>query len=412
MAIPQELGNLTRLETLEVNLYNSMYASSLSMLFRLTSLKRLVLNSVDLSEATDWLQVVSNLPHLEHLDLSECSLPNVRRDSQLDVNSSKSLAYLDLSYNNLESLSSWSWIFNHSSLISLFISNNQLKGSIPNRFREMHSLAHLDLSHNRLEGRLPSFLGGCCGLRSLDVSQNHHLQGDLSSIFRSLACANESLTTLFMQRNLFKGSRPDFSMFSSLSKLRLHSNRLNGSLPSCFTRPSSLVIFDVHNNQLTGPIPDLSVFRSLKVLQIQNNKLNGSVHPGLGQLSMLLHLDISSNSLKGDLGISHLANLSSLLYFDISLNSLTLNVGSSWVPPFHLDTIALASCGLGSRFPDGFGRKLIILNRICQIRGFRDTIPLWFWNLSSIASYIILSHNRLHGKLPLISHLCLTRILP
>ncbi|XP_074318018.1 receptor-like protein EIX1 [Silene latifolia] len=398
--IPQELRNLTRLETLEVTLYNSMYASSLSMLSRLTSLKRLVLNSVSLSKATDWLQVVSNLPHLEHLDLSGCSLPNVIRHSQLNANSSKSLAYLDLSYNYLESSPSWSWIFNHSSLISLFISNNHLNGSIPNRLRGMRSLSHLDLSHNKLEGRLPSSLGGCCRLCSLDVSQNHRLQGDLSSIFRSLACAKESLTTLSMHRNLFSGSLPDFTLFFRLSKLSVHSNRLNGSLPSSFKRPLSLSIFDVHNNQLTGPIPDLSVFRSLKVLQLQKNRLNGSVHPSLGQLSLLRHLDISSNSLEGNLSISHLANLSSLRYFDISFNSLTLDVGSSWAPPFHLDAIGLASCGLGSRFP-GWLRTQTDYSRLdLSNTGISDTIPFWFWNLSSAATFIILSHNRLHGELP------------
>ncbi|XP_074318017.1 receptor-like protein EIX2 [Silene latifolia] len=397
--IPQELGNITRLETLEVNLYNTMYASSLSMLSRLTSLKRLVLNSVSLSKATDWLQVVSNLPHLEHLDLSGCSLPNVIRHSQLNANSSKSLAYLDLSDNYLESSSSWSWIFNHRSLISFFISNNQLTGPIPNSFRGMTSLSHPDLSYNRLEGHLPSSLGGLCGLRSLDVSQNR-LQGDLMSIFWSLSCANESLTTLSMDNNLFSGSLPDFTKFSSLSKLILHSNKLNGSLPSYFWRPSSLAIFDVHNNQLTGPIPDLSAFMSLKVLQLQNNKLNGSVHPGLGQLLMLRHLDISSNSLKGDLGISHLANLSNLRYFDISLNSLTLNVGSSWVPPFNLDTIALASCGLGSRFPEWLRTQTKYSRLDLSNTGISDTIPFWFWNLSFGTTFISLSHNRLHGELP------------
>ncbi|XP_074318020.1 receptor-like protein EIX2 [Silene latifolia] len=398
--IPQELRNLTRLETLEVNVYNSMYASSLSMLSRLTSLKRLVLNGVSLSKATDWLQVVSNLPHLKHLDLSLCGLPNVIRHSQLNANSSKSLAYINLSYNYLESSPSWYWIFNHSSLISLFISNNQLNGSIPNRFREMHSLSDLDLSQNSLEGPFPSSLGGCCHLGSLDVSLNHRVQGDISSIFLSLTCANESLTVISLHKNLFSGSLPDFTMFFRLNKLSVHSNRLNGSLPSYFTRPSSLSIFDVHNNQLTGPIPDLSVFRSLKVLQLQNNRLNGSVHLSLGQLSLLRHLDISSNSLEGNLNISHLANLSSLSYFDISFNSLTLDVGSSWVPPFHLDTISLASCGVGSRFPEWLRTQIYYSRLDLSNTGISDTIPFWFWNISSSATYIILSHNRLHGKLP------------
>ncbi|XP_074319740.1 receptor-like protein EIX2 [Silene latifolia] len=115
---------------------------------------------------------------------------------------------------------------------------------------------------------------------------------------------------------------------------------------------------------------------------------------------MLRHLDISSNSLKGDLGISHLANLSSLRYFDISLNSLTLSVGSSWVPPFHLDTIGLASCGLGSRFPEWLRTQTNYSRLDLSNTGISDTIPFWFWNLSSAATFIILSHNRLHGKLP------------
>ncbi|KAK9672555.1 hypothetical protein RND81_12G108200 [Saponaria officinalis] len=399
IAIPMELGNLTRLETFEVY---GLYANTLRMLSRLTSLKRLVLSSVSLNEATDWLHVVSNLPRLEHLDLSNCYLPSAIYHSRHGVNSSKSLAYLDLSSNNLDA-SSWSWIFNHSSLNSLLISNNQLAGSIPNNFKRMTSLSHLDLSYNRLDGQLPSSLLGLCGLRNLDVSQNRRLQGDLSRIFWSLSCAKESLTVLSLQRNLFSGSLPDLTMFSRLSKLTLHSNRLNGSLPSYANRStmaSSLTVFDVHNNQLTGSVPDLSAFGSLKVLKLQNNKLNGSVHPGLGQLSRLRHLDVSSNSLKGNLGISHFANLSSLRYFDISFNSLTMNIGYSWVPPFRLETIGLASCNVGSRFPEWLRTQTNYSRLDLSNSGISDTVPFWFWNLSSVATFISLSRNRLHGKLP------------
>ncbi|KAK9672543.1 hypothetical protein RND81_12G107100 [Saponaria officinalis] len=405
IAIPMELGNLTRLETFEVNSYsNTMYANTLKMFSRLSSLKRLVLSSVFLKEATDWLNVVSNLSHLEHLDLSFCRLPRAIYHSQRGVNSSKSLSYLDFSFNNLDASSSWSWILNHSSLNSLLISHNQLAGSIPNNFKRMTSLSHLDLSYNRLDGQLPSSLLGLCGLRNLDVSQNRRLQGDLSRIFQSLSCAKESLTVLSLQRNLFSGLLPDLTMFSRLSKLTLHSNRLNGSLPSYANRStmaSSLTVFDVHNNQLTGSVPDLSALRSLRVLKLQNNKLNGSVHPGLGQLSRLKHLDVSSNSLKGDLGISHFANLSSLRYFDISFNSLTMNIGCSWVPPFRLETIGLASCNVGSRFPEWLRTQTNYSRLDLSNSGISDTVPFWFWNLSSVATFISLSRNRLHGKLPM-----------
>ncbi|XP_021726836.1 LRR receptor-like serine/threonine-protein kinase FLS2 [Chenopodium quinoa] len=262
----------------------------------------------------------------------------------------------------------------------------------------MTSLSHLDLSGNILEGDLSSTFREMTSLSHLDLSGNI-LEGDLSSIFQSLSCSNKSLMFLSLESNNLTGSLPDFTKFHSLTKLNLASNKLNGSFPSTFERRSNLVTLSLQENQLTGSVPDLSIFRSLRVLQLQNNQLNGTIHAGLGQLSRLEQLDISSNSLKGEISVSHLLNLSRLHHLDMSFNSLSFNVGSSWVPPFRLDTVGLASCRLGSRFPEWLRTQTNYVSLDMSHAGISDTIPFWFWNLSSRATFINLSHNKLRGEL-------------
>ena len=205
---------------------------------------------------------------------------------------------------------------------------------------------------------------------------------------------------LYLHMNNFSGLVPDFTIFSSLRELNLSTNKLSGSLPSNFERLSNLVILNLDHNQLTGSVLDLSRFRSLELLNLQNNQLNGTLHVSLGQLSRLSYLDISSNSLKGEIGVLYLSNLSRLRYLDMSFNSLSFNVGSSWMPSFKLDTIGLAFCRLGPRFPNWLRTQSNYSNLDISYAGIYDTIPFWFWNLSTIPNFISLSHNNLHGNLP------------
>lgn len=408
-AIPPQLGNLTRLQSLEIcqsdtayyedKPHKGLYARNLEWLSQLTSLKHLVLCNIDLSRAKDWIHVVNKLPSLTYIDLHNSHLPNSIPSHLSSSNSSKSLAFVDLSGNHLESSSLWTLLFNHSYIVELYLSSIQLRGPIPNGLGSMISLSHLDLSCNQFERGFSNSFKGLCSLQSMDLSQNK-LTGDLLSIFQSLSCAKKSLTSLALQHNLLSGSVPDITEFSSLRKLILHSNRLDGSLPSAFRTTSDLLILNLQDNQLTGSVPDLSVFTSLQVLHLQNNRLNGGIHLGLGQLSSLEKLDLSSNSLKGQIFAGHLSNLSRLYYLDLSFNLLWFNVSSDWVPPFRLRTIGLASCKLGPHFPEWLRTQIDYSKLDMSSAGISDTIPLWFWNLSSGATFIGLSHNELLGMLP------------
>jgi EIX receptor 1/2 len=154
------------------------------------------------------IDVVSNLPSLIHLDLHNSRLAYVFPRNLSSVNSSKSLAFVDLAYTHLKSSMIWTWLSNHSSsLVELYLNANELTGLVPYSLRNMTSLTRLDLSSNQLEGEIQHSVRGLCRIQSLDLSQNN-LMGDISSVFRSLSCAVESLTLLAIRDNNFTGSLP------------------------------------------------------------------------------------------------------------------------------------------------------------------------------------------------------------
>ena len=74
--VPYQLGNLSRLQSLDLNSqYNNygMYAGKLEWLSHLSVLRHISLNNVNLTEAVDWLQVISELTSLTKLQLRGCN---------------------------------------------------------------------------------------------------------------------------------------------------------------------------------------------------------------------------------------------------------------------------------------------------------------------------------------------------
>ncbi|XP_062153423.1 receptor-like protein EIX2 [Alnus glutinosa] len=121
----------------------------------------------------------------------------------------------------------------------------------------------------------------------------------------------------------------------------------------------------------------------------------------IGSFTNLQVLDLSSNSLEGDITDSHLSNLSSLFQLDFSSNSLSLKFSPSWVPPFHLETIKLSSCNLGPAFPQWLQTQKNFSWLDISNAKISDTIPNWFWDLSSNIKFLNLSHNQINGTIPL-----------
>ncbi|KAK3193104.1 hypothetical protein Dsin_024414 [Dipteronia sinensis] len=172
--IPYQVENLSRLQSLDLS-YNfpTMYVDKLEWLSHLASLRQLQLSSIDLAEALDWLQVVSELPCLTELQLGLSSLPS--------VNSSKTLTRLHLFGNHLPNSSIYSWLSNFSSnLIDM-----DLFSTIPDYvYSNMTCLLHFDLGYNQIVGLLMKSFGNLCSLKTLSLALNN-LTGHLPQLFFS-----------------------------------------------------------------------------------------------------------------------------------------------------------------------------------------------------------------------------------
>ena len=129
------------------------------------------------------------------------------------------------------------------------------------------------------------------------------------------------------------------------------------------------------NNQFTGHIPPISSY-SLQILCLDDNKLQGNISESIFNLVNLTYLSLSSNNFSGSVNFSLFSNFKNLdsLYLS-NLGQLSLNFESSVNYSFsRLEVLDLSSLDL-TEFPKLSGK-----------------VP--------VLKYLILSNNKLNGKVP------------
>ncbi|XP_057972709.1 receptor-like protein EIX1 [Malania oleifera] len=363
-SIPPQIGNLSSLCYLDLGSNfndfvfgnnNDLYVTNddVRWISHLTSIEFLDMSNVDLSKASsNWLQVMSMLPSLSTLHLSNCSLDNTLPLSHANFSS---LSTLDLS-NNLFDSSTFGWFSGLPSLLSLRLrSNHLLGGSILVSLQNMTTLQMLDLSDCELNSTVPEWLYGMTTLRNLDLFGNG-LQGTISGAIDNLT----SLTELWLSKNDHEGRIPrslgnlcclraldlswnqlngDISEFlghnsciqETLEFLDFRRNHLSGQLPDQLAKFKTLSNLDISVNSISGPIPaSIRKLSSLRDLDISFNFFNGSIPESLGSFSKLEGLDIGTNSFQGTISEVHLENLTRLKYFYANqLNQLALQMAGN-----------------------------------------------------------------------------------
>ena len=269
---------------------------------------------------------------------------------------------------------------NMTTLLRVELAFNNLSGEIPGRILTgMKSLVKLQLccqEGNGLEGEIPKEIGNLTELQVLSLGGNRRLHG---LIPKSIAKLKKLYFFGLETAEYFSGFENLLNL-SSLCYMHLSLAGLNGTLPDEFGLyfPEMIECL-LPGNNITGKIPStLGNMTKLRHLNLARNRFSGKIPKSVGSIRKLQVVDFSGNQL---LSFEDGISFESLLVLLLANNKQL-----SW----SLDALLEAM--------EPTKQFLRILNiRDCSIFG---TIPANLWDFKNLQS-IDLRRNMLTGKLPL-----------
>ncbi|KAM0068978.1 putative leucine-rich repeat-containing, plant-type, leucine-rich repeat domain superfamily [Helianthus debilis subsp. tardiflorus] len=426
--IPPQLGNLTELEVLCLGSFYDAYefTSIINMqwLSSMRSLRHLDMSGVNLTEASDWFQVINTLPSLAQLHLSRSGLPDIHPNvASLNLTF---LSSLDLSGNYFYNSFMPRWIFSITSLVSLDLSGCNLRGP-PKSLGNLCNLRHIDMGGNsfqnisltsllrgfldckspsleslhlessQLSCSLPNQLEQLVNLVHLDLGENG-ISGPIPESIGNLSF----LRSLYLDGNLISGPIPEsIGNLSFLRSLYLDGNLISGPIPESIGNLSFLRSLYLDENLISGPIPySVGGLSSLESFDVSYNHLTGTLPESLGQLSKLKYLDLSHNLLTGVVTDVHFSKLIGLKTLDGSGNNLTLRPHhANWVPSFQLENLYISSWDLGPQFPLWLLTQRYLSRLDLRNTKISSTMPESFWRSFPNLELLDMSQNQIQGRL-------------
>lgn len=315
-SIPSSIGNLSSLEKLDIS-YNKMNGTipeSFGQLFNLVdvnlienswegilheshlmNLKRLESFSLTTEPTRNLVFNVSYkwVPNfrLKSLQLENC-LVGPFFPSWLQVQSE--LTSVILRNAGISDTISGDWFSKLSSQITyLILSNNQIKGTLPQQV-ELPSLRVADLSSNQFQGSLPPWSTNATEL----FFQDNTFSGPLP---KNIGTLMPRLQKLYLSHNNLQGKIPSSVCdLEGLQILSLRNNKVSGEIPNCWYHSQMLWAIDMSSNSLTGKIPSsFGNLRSLSVLMLGENNLEGEIPNSLQNCTGLTSIDLGGNKLSG-----------------------------------------------------------------------------------------------------------------
>ena len=239
--------------------------------------------------------------------------------------------------------------------ISIFLSGNNLTGTVSQDLGFMERLKRLDLSRNELEGQIPDSLGRLEQLQYLDLSQNK-LSGPIPDAIGSIT----ELRHFNIQHNdQISGEFPkSICELSNIQVLKLGNttltgqSNLSGEIPACITNLKSLTHLDISSTKLSGEIPlEMGSLVELHTLEMYGNEgLVGSIPQSFGKLRNLRTLALSNNNLSGNIPTA-LGNLENLRRIVLEENALTGSVPASFENFSGLELLSLRNNALTGKMP-------------------------------------------------------------
>ena len=453
-SLPAEIGNLSRLRTLSVFLNGGM-TGALPL-----SLSRLALASFDFSDTglcipdsasfRVWLSGIGSMKGtgLECRSVFRAPLEALYRTAGGATWSNSGNWLTDAP------LAQWYGVQvdGEGQVMSLDLSDNNLRGSIPGQLGSLSRLQSLNLMNNTaLEGRLPLSLAnttledfdysgtGLCVQR--DPSFRRWLNGIATHAGTGLECEVFDRDVLEVLYNATSGPNwdnrdnwltdaplgewygievdnqgrvvavvlsnndltgpipPELGSLAALQVLYVENNNLTGEIPPELGNLTALRYLNVSNNRLTGPIPrELGSLTTLQDLQLFSNDLMGPIPPELGNLTALRSLNVYNNDLMGPIP-PELGNLTALRYLNVSNNRLTGPIPRELGSLTTLQDLQLFSNDLMGPIPPELGNLTAL--RYLNVSNNRLTgpIPRELGSLTTLQDLQLFS-NDLMGPIP------------
>jgi len=338
------------------------------------------------------------------------------------IQTQKNLHDLDISNAGIsDNVPEWFWAkLSSQECSSINISNNNLKGSIPNLQLKNHC-SYLYFSSNGFKGPIPPFLQGSkvidlsknkfsnclpffCGngingmLRKCDLS-NNQLSGRIPDCWSNF----KALVYVDLSHNNFSGKIPtSIGSLVELQALLLRNNNLTEEIPSSLMNCTKLLMLDMRENRLEGHIPYWigSELKELHVLSLQRNNFFGSLPFELCYLQNIQLFDLSLNNLSGKIP-KCIKNFTSMTQ-KVSPDGLTVPYydvmqGSSGFEEAYELSAFLTWKGVEQLFNNN---GLLLLKSIdLSSNHFSEEIPSETAELVQLVS-LNLSRNNFTGKIP------------
>ena len=277
-SIPTEIGDLTDLSSLRLDLNKSIRGSIPETIGDLTNLNILNLERNQLKGNIP--PEIGNLTKLTFLNLSSNELKGLIPS---DIGNLMSLNFLNLSGNHISGAIPPE-IGNLTQLQTLKLEWTDLTDTIPTELCNLANLKSLELWASELTGPIPPEIGNLTNLNTLNLGDNN-LRDTIPSEIGNLT----ELTYLNLARNQLIGSIPDeLGNLKKLERLKLYYNQLSGEIPLVLSTLNNLTHLLLGNNELTGFIPpEIGNLNKLEWLDLGSNNLKGSIPPELGSLTSL-----------------------------------------------------------------------------------------------------------------------------
>ncbi|KAA3474863.1 LRR receptor-like serine/threonine-protein kinase FLS2 isoform X1 [Gossypium australe] len=356
-----------------------------------------------------------DLRHLSHLDLSrnqftkipgfvgslkelDCQFPVVDPSSLSHINSSKSLAVLQL-IDSIVHPSTFPLLLNISNkLTALHLSKNHLNVT---EWLCKDSLQVLDLSVNQIKGSLPEIITRFSSLKELYHDDNK-LDGALPDNLSKLKFLTLSFNSLSL--NFSSGWIPPFQL--NTINLRCN-NQLSGNLPDCWMNFKKLVVLNLESNIIESFSQPFIKHNSNLFTKFdcndQDSNTSWDSNDGTSDQSAATYTDYASvvwKRVEQEYG----KTLGLLKVIDLLSNNLSGEIPGELTSLVELITLNLSRNLLSGIIPKEVGQLRALESLDLSTNRLSGEIPLSLADCSFL-SCLNLSNNNLSGKIPLSTQL-------